>query len=183
MKKKRLFLLGILLFLFIFCACRRIGYQPVFRTSYEGTGLGLSIVKKLVDCMGGDIILESQEGKGTRVTLHLAVKIDRNYYEKEAKGDQQVVSIKGVNVLLVEDNELNMEIAEYMLKEQGAVVDRAENGKEAVEAFEAFAASEEGHYGYYDAGNERTGGSQKDPDHGSKRCGDSSHFCHVGQCF
>lgn len=113
------------------------------RTSYEGTGLGLSIVKKLVDCMGGEIRIDSEEGKGTEVTLKLAMQIDRNYYEKEAKGDTQDLSIEGVHILLVEDNELNMEIAEYMLTEQGAVVDKAENGRKATEAF---AASGENYY-------------------------------------
>ena len=113
------------------------------RTSYEGTGLGLSIVKKLVDCMDGEIHIDSEEGRGTTVTLKLTMKIDRNYYEREASGEQQAVSIAGVRILVVEDNELNMEIAEYMFTERGAVVEKAANGKKALEMF---AASEEGYY-------------------------------------
>mgnify|MGYP004722205925 CR=1 FL=1 len=69
--------------------------------------------------MDGEIHIDSEEGRGTTVTLRLAMKIDRNYYEKEASGEQQAGSIAGVRILVVEDNELNMEIAEYMFTERG----------------------------------------------------------------
>ena len=93
--------------------------------------------------MDGEIHIDSEEGRGTTVTLRLAMKIDRNYYEKEASGEQQAGSIAGVRILVVEDNELNMEIAEYMFTERGAVVEKAADGKKALEMF---AASEEGYY-------------------------------------
>ena len=93
--------------------------------------------------MDGEIHIDSEEGRGTTVTLRLAMKIDRNYYEKEASGEQQAGSIAGVRILVVEDNELNMEIAEYMFTERGAVVEKAADGKKALEMF---AALEEGYY-------------------------------------
>lgn len=114
------------------------------RTSYEGLGLGLSIVKKLVDAMGGTVVCESERDKGTVFRIQLTFRIDKSYYNSddgEIKDNKNI--LQGKNVLLVEDNEINMEIAELLLKGIGAVVTKAWNGKEAVEIF---AASKPGYF-------------------------------------
>lgn len=114
------------------------------RTTFEGTGLGLSIVKKLVDSLGGTITFRSQKRVGTAFCVTLPFQIDKAY---EAKTDGSCPTgdcpLKDANVLLVEDNRLNMEIAEYMLTSHGANVTKAWNGQEAVDAF---AASEPDHF-------------------------------------
>ena len=106
------------------------------RTTYSGIGLGLAITKKLVNCMDGEISFESERGIGTVFTVKLPVQIDRVYYQLSEKKDPLQV-MKGLQILLVEDNELNMEITEYMLTEQGAVVIEAWNGKEAADIYES----------------------------------------------
>ncbi len=114
------------------------------RTSYMGTGLGLAITKQLVELMGGTISLESQLHEGTTVTIRLPFEVDLSYEapkEKEEKQDH--VCLKGRKVLLVEDNELNMEIAKFVLEYRGLDVTVAMNGKEAVDQF---AQSEEGFF-------------------------------------
>ena len=104
------------------------------RSSYSGTGLGLAIVKELVEKMGGTIDLNSVKGEGTTFVITLPFVIDSDVREEEHEeaGD---CSIDGARVLLVEDNDLNMEIAEFTLKNAGAVVTGAKNGKEALELF------------------------------------------------
>ncbi len=109
------------------------------RTTYSGIGLGLAITKKLVESMHGEISFESEQGTGTVFTVKLPVQIDEVYYQAAEKRDPAQV-INGLKVLLVEDNELNMEITEYMLTEQGAVVTKAWNGKEAVDIYECHEA-------------------------------------------
>lgn len=106
------------------------------RTTYSGIGLGLAITKKLVNCMDGEISFESERGIGTVFTVKLPVQIDRTYYQLSEKKDPSQV-MKGLQILLVEDNELNMEITEYMMTEQGAVVTEAWNGKEAADIYES----------------------------------------------
>ena len=106
------------------------------RTTYSGIGLGLAITKKLVNCMDGEISFESERGIGTVFTVKLPVQIDRAYYQLSEKKDPLQV-MKGLRILLVEDNELNMEITEYMMTEQGAVVTEAWNGKEAADIYES----------------------------------------------
>ena len=106
------------------------------RTTYSGIGLGLAITKKLVNCMDGEISFESERGIGTVFTVKLPVQINRAYYQLSEKKDPLQV-MKGLQILLVEDNELNMEITEYMLTEQGAVVTEAWNGKEAADIYES----------------------------------------------
>ena len=106
------------------------------RTTYSGIGLGLAITKKLVNCMNGEISFESKQGIGTVFTVKLPVQIDRAYYQLAEKKDPLQV-MKGLQILLVEDNELNMEITEYIMTEQGAVVTEAWNGKEAVDIYES----------------------------------------------
>ena len=106
------------------------------RTKYAGTGLGMPIAKKLVEIMGGTISFESKEGTGTMFMIRIPFKIDPNEDEHKVQKDIPDKSIKGLHILLAEDNELNMEIAEFMLQNEGAEVTRAWNGQEAVEIFE-----------------------------------------------
>lgn len=113
------------------------------RTRYMGTGLGLSIVKEFVSKMGGTIALESQEGVGSRFSLTVPFAIDHASQEEE-KAAKSPVSIAGLHVLLVEDNELNREIAVFLLEKEGMEITSCENGVEAVKAFR------ESPLGYYD---------------------------------
>ncbi len=110
------------------------------RTTFSGTGLGLPIAKKIADCIGADLSFTSEEGKGTTFVLKLYLKIDARQ-PQDAPEQTSEVSLKGMCILVVEDNELNMEIVEYMLKERGVTVVKAMNGKIA---FELFRASEPG---------------------------------------
>ena len=107
------------------------------RTLYRGTGLGMSIVKALLDKMGGSIEVESQLGEGSTFTFRLPFKVDENAIETKKEEQSSVEQkLEGKQILLVEDNEINMEIAEFYLKELGIVVDKAWNGQEAIEKFE-----------------------------------------------
>ena len=105
----------------------------------QGTGLGMAITKSLVDMMGGGITVKSEQGKGSEFTISLRFPIG------EAKAEQTPPAAKasaftGKKLLVVEDNELNLEIASTLLKEAGFAVDTAENGKVAVEKVEAASA-------------------------------------------
>ena len=105
----------------------------------QGTGLGMAITKSLVDMMGGGITVKSEQGKGSEFTISLRFPIG------EAKTGQTPPAAKasaftGKKLLVVEDNELNLEIASTLLKEAGFEVDTAENGKIAVEKVEAASA-------------------------------------------
>lgn len=105
------------------------------RTTYKGTGLGMAITKKLVDLLEGTIQVESKLNVGTRFILELPMEID--FKAKPEKAEQKAdIKLDGMKVLLVEDNELNLEIAEVILEEQGVVVTSVENGQLAVEMFE-----------------------------------------------
>ena len=106
------------------------------RSTYQGTGLGLAIVKQLVDRMGGSITLQSRPGAGTTVTVKLPFKIGKQDDLKPAAQVMGDISFKGLRALVVEDNELNMEIACCMLENSGIEVTRAADGQEAVELFE-----------------------------------------------
>ena len=105
------------------------------RTKYAGTGLGMPISKKLVEKMGGTITFKSKEGAGTIFLIRVPFKIDLRADKREKQKDISEKSLKGLHILLVEDNELNMEIAEFMIRNEGAVVTKAWNGQEAVEIF------------------------------------------------
>lgn len=106
------------------------------RTHYSGTGLGLPIVKKLVEKMNGSVQLFSILGKGTTVIVNLPMKIDHLHHD-DVDEHNTSVSIKGAHVLLVEDNELNLEIAQFMLESNGMIVTKAQNGQDAVDMFAA----------------------------------------------
>ena len=100
------------------------------RTRYEGTGLGMSIVKGLVDKLGGSIEVKSEVGVGTQIKVILAYQLDTS---NTAKQDTSKLDLKDKRILLVEDNEINMEVAEFYLNAVHANVDKAWNGLEAVE--------------------------------------------------
>ena len=105
------------------------------RTRFSGTGLGMPISKKLIEKMGGTITFESAEGIGTTFVIRVPFKIDLDTDKREEQKDVSEKSIKGLHILLAEDNELNMEIAEFVLENEGAEVTKAWNGQEAVELF------------------------------------------------
>ena len=106
------------------------------RTKFAGTGLGMAISKKLIEKMGGTITFESKEGVGTTFVVRVPFKIDTDKACRTETEEKQKASIRGLHILLVEDNELNMEIAEFMLENEGVYVTKAWNGQEAAEIFE-----------------------------------------------
>ena len=106
------------------------------RTKFAGTGLGMPIAKKLIEKMGGTITFESVEGVGTTFVIRVPFRIDTDRDSKVETGEKTEVSIRGLHILLAEDNELNMEIAEFMLQNEGAEVTKAWDGQEAVKIFE-----------------------------------------------
>ena len=105
------------------------------RAKFAGTGLGMAISKKLVEEMGGTITFESEKGVGTTFVIRVPFQIDPDADKREEPKNVSEKSIKGLHVLLAEDNELNMEIAEFVLQNEGAEVTKAWNGQETVELF------------------------------------------------
>ena len=105
------------------------------RTKFAGTGLGMPIAKKLIEKMSGTITFESVEGVGTTFVIRVPFRIDTDRDSKVETGEKTEVSIRGLHILLAEDNELNMEIAEFMLQNEGVEVTKAWDGQEAVELF------------------------------------------------
>lgn len=103
----------------------------------EGSGLGMGIVKKLVDLMNGKITVQSKSGAGSTFTITLPLKIaneeERN--PKHADGQLNIKKLEGKRVLLVEDNDLNAEIATELLTEEGIMIERAENGVACIDMF------------------------------------------------
>ena len=116
-------------------------YEPFSRektstvSRIQGTGLGMSIVKETIDCLNGNIEVQSEQGRGTRFDITLDFKIDENEDEvkEDVALDDATVSFVGRRILLVEDNEMNREIAETILAEQGFIVETAEDGDIAVD--------------------------------------------------
>ena len=105
------------------------------RTQYHGVGLGMAIVKKYVDMMGGTISVQSKKHEGTTFTVDIPLEITDKEWNKSDPVFSEKVDLTGVNVLLAEDNELNAEIAAVQLEEFGMNVERAVDGKNAVEVF------------------------------------------------
>ena len=105
------------------------------RTKFAGTGLGMPITKKLVEKMSGTISFESKEGTGTTFVIRIPFQIDADMKDRTETEEKTETSIQGLHVLLTEDNELNMEIAEFVLQNEGAVVTKAWNGQKAVDIF------------------------------------------------
>ncbi len=113
------------------------------RTDYNGVGLGMSIVKKLVDQLRGTVTVDSRLGRGSVVEIVLPIRVDESWREHppaepEEPRDGQG-SVAGMRVLLVEDNQINCEIVEYILQDAGAEVVTAHDGRAAVDAFGASA--------------------------------------------
>lgn len=106
-------------------------------TSFSGTGLGLPIAQSITKQMGGRITFESQENVGTKFIVTIPLELDQNKQKEETKKEVAAhIKLDGKKVLLVDDNELNREIAEFMLIDMGLSVVQARNGKEAVELFD-----------------------------------------------
>ncbi len=108
------------------------------RSSYKGTGLGMSITKKFMDLMGGIVEVQSEPGKGTLFRLELPVEIDREWQGEQEPAGQQT-TLAGARVILAEDNDLNMEIAVFMLESLEIEVTAVTDGKAALDAFAAAA--------------------------------------------
>ena len=103
-----------------------------------GTGLGLPIIKSMIELMGGSIQVESRQGIGTKFTIDLSFDIalkEEVYGSEDTIESSAIHTIKGKRILLVEDNELNAEIAKTVLEDVGALITRAENGQQALELF------------------------------------------------
>lgn len=105
------------------------------RTNYQGSGLGMTITKNLVDKMGGSIEVKSELNQGSIFTVVLPLEIASPPEEQKEEKEEHLAAVCGKKVLLVEDNVLNQEIAQYMLEENGLEVTLAVNGKEALELF------------------------------------------------
>ncbi len=113
----------------------------------SGTGLGLTVVKGLVDIMGGEISVKSEPGKGCCFTVSMLMKLQKKQQgeplENSGSDNNDPVSLQGKRILAVEDNEINREIVEEVLKSEGLLVETAENGEEALERIQE---SEPGYY-------------------------------------
>jgi signal transduction histidine kinase/ActR/RegA family two-component response regulator len=104
------------------------------RTTYKGTGIGMAITKRLVDLMGGTIDVSSTLNVGTKFTLEIPMEIDTKA-KKQPTEKMEHFHLQGMKILLVEDNELNMEIAKEILECEGMVVTCAENGQVALDLY------------------------------------------------
>ena len=112
------------------------------RSTYQGTGLGLAIAKRLAERMGGTIEIKSRKNQGTTVMVTVPFKIGEEKRTEKIKSKDEI-TLAGMRALIVEDNELNMEIAKFLLEENDILVECAKDGEEGVEKF---AGSEPGYY-------------------------------------
>ena len=108
----------------------------------QGTGLGLAITKSIIDMMGGSITVQTEKGKGTEFTITVGFPLAEPA-EEICSCEGEEISFEGLRALLVEDNMINMEIAQMLLDQAGFLIETAENGKIALEMT---AASEPGYY-------------------------------------
>ncbi len=104
------------------------------RTTYKGTGLGMAITKKFLDLMGAAVEVKSRLNEGTKFIIELWIEIDKNGKPQEIQTGFRI-DLKDMNILLAEDVELNLEIAQSILEGEGASITPAMNGQEAVDAF------------------------------------------------
>ena len=111
-------------------------------SKFGGTGLGMSIAKSLAEKMGGTISFESTQGVGTTFIITIPFKIDTQVGSHTPEPSAPAESIRGLHILLVEDNELNMEIAEFLIQNEGATVTKAWDGQQAVTLFAKSAPGE-----------------------------------------
>ena len=105
------------------------------RTQYKGTGLGMPISKKYVELMGGTITVDSRKGVGTTFTVEIPMELTNAEKVEKTKPLVQYNDLKGIKVLLAEDNDLNAELAMILLEDLGMTVTRAADGQEAVDLF------------------------------------------------
>lgn len=105
------------------------------RSVYQGTGLGMSIVKSLIDKMNGSIKIDSTEGEGSTFVISIPFETAQIKDSEPGQKSNERTSIRGVHLLLAEDNELNAEIAETLLRDEGAVVTIVNNGQKVIDQF------------------------------------------------
>lgn len=112
--------------------------HTITENKVQGTELGLSIIKSMIELMDGSIQVESRQGIGTKFTVDFSFDIaskEEVYENQNTMKPPEIHTIKGTRILLVEDNELNAEIAKTVLEDDGALVTRVEDGQQAVELF------------------------------------------------
>ena len=105
------------------------------RTSYKGTGLGMAIAKRYVDLMGGKIEVSSRQGVGSTFTVEIPLLIAEHVPAEKEEKLRNDIAVRGLHVLLAEDNDLNAEIAVTLLEEKGMIVTRTADGKSALTQF------------------------------------------------
>ena len=105
------------------------------RSNYHGTGLGMAIVKKMIDKMGGTISVTSEVGKGSTFVVELPFEMGAAPEKSKKEEADKENTIHGLNLMLVEDNELNAEVAEILLEDEGAIITMVNDGQQAVELF------------------------------------------------
>ena len=115
------------------------------RSQYKGTGLGMAIVKELLERMDGTIQIDSVENQGTTIHVVIPFEIAEEPAVVQEMSELPKGNLSGCRILLAEDNELNREIAAFLLKDEGISVTEAEDGQQAVECFLKMPE------GYYDA--------------------------------